>query len=174
MPQRGTENTSRIRIPGITFLCLLCLFVATATVPAQKTSKPPRVRNISLKRFGEYPNQYKPGTFKISNVVLEDIRGAGLVNDPISVLQVYDPRSGFRQSEPFKDQPFHQHGFLICTRTEVIQPILQEKDKWLNQRVNLYAVMRDVGLTIFHYTGYVTKIELLDANGKVVQTIEEK
>jgi len=173
MPQRGTRSTKDLRIVlRFNLLCLLCLFVA-ASVPAQNTSTSPRVRNISLKRFGEYPNQYKAGTFKISNVVLEDIRPAGK-DDPISVFQVYDPRSGFRQSEPFKDAPFHPHGFLICSRSEVVEPLLREKDKWLNQKVNLYAVMRDVGLTIFHYTGYVTKIELLDAKGKVVQTIAEK
>ncbi|HEX5873013.1 MAG TPA: hypothetical protein VFY60_00105 [Pyrinomonadaceae bacterium] len=153
---------------------LICLQSTVGTFVAnQKAAKAPRVRTISLEKFGEYPNRYREGTFKIPNVVLEDVRLAG-ENDPISVLQVYDPRSGARRGEPFEGAPFHPHEFLICTGPEIGKPLAEQKDKWLKQRVNLYAIRQDMGITVWVYTGYVTKIELLDAKGKVVQTLEGK
>ena len=105
-------------------------------------------------------------------MVLEDVRPAGEKNDPISVLQVYGPRSGVRRGEPFEGQPFHPHEFLICSGRQIGKSITEEKDKWLKQRVNLYAIRQDMGITVWVYTGYVKKIELLDAKGKVVQSIE--
>ena len=161
----------RVRISILIGVVLTCLQAsAPAFVAVQRATKAPRVRTISLEKFGEYPNRYREGTFKIPNVVLEDVRLAG-ERETISVLQVYDPRSGARRGEPFEGSPFHPHGFLICSGPELSKPLVDQKDKWLKQRVNLYAMMQDVGLTVFVYTGYVTKIELLDAKGKVVQTI---
>ncbi|HEU4507336.1 MAG TPA: hypothetical protein VFR78_03790 [Pyrinomonadaceae bacterium] len=164
----------RVRVGFLICVVLICLqSSAGAFVAVQRARKAPRVRTISLEKFGEYPNQYRHGTFKIRNVVLEDIRPAG-ERDPVSVLQVYEPRSGARRGEPIEDEPFHPWGFLICTGPDIGNVLAEQKDKWLKQRVNLYAQMRDVGLTVFHYTGYVMKIELLDAKGKVVQTLEGK
>ena len=154
---------------GVVLICLQAS--APAFVAVQRATKAPRVRTISLEKFGEYPNRYREGTFKIPNVVLEDVRLAG-ERETISVLLVYDPRSGARRGEPFEGDPFHPHGFLICTGPEIGNPLAEQKDKWLKKRVNLYATMLDVGLTIFVYTGYVTKIELLDEKGKVVQTLQ--
>ena len=89
-------------------IAVLLIFLQSsvgAFVAVQKAKKAPRVRTISLEKFGEYPNQYRDGMFKVPNVILEDVRPAG-ERDPISVLQVYEPRSGARRGEPFEGQPF--------------------------------------------------------------------
>jgi hypothetical protein len=152
-------------------LVLLCLhYGASGAVTAQRVAKPPRARTITLEKFGEYPNQYRKGTFKISNVVLEDLRR--IENDNISVFQLYDPRTGTRQGEKPEKGTFNPYAFLICAGPDLSNRLFAEKDKWLNQKVNVYAQMEDVGLTVFVYTGYITRIELLDEKRKVVKTIQ--
>lgn len=152
-------------------LLLLCVHYSPAgLVAVQRVAKPQRVRTITLKKFGEYPNQYRHGTFKISNVVLEDLRR--IENDHISVFQLYEPGTGTRQGEKPENATFDPHDFLFCADSDLSNQLFAEKDKWLNQKVNIYVQMQDVGLTVFVYTGYIIKIELLDDKGKVVRTVQ--
>jgi len=62
---------------------------------------------------------------------------------------------------------------MICTDTETGRQIMKNKDKWLNRNVNVYFETQDRGLTVGTYVGYVTKIELLDENNKVLETLEK-
>jgi hypothetical protein len=153
------------------FLLSLSLlsWVPGPLVQRRQTKKPPRVRVAPLHRVGEYPNQYVPGTFKIPNVVLEDVRR--LENDVIHVLQLYDPKTKFRHGERGKNATFNTYDFLTCTREDLGQALIERKEKWFNRRVNVYLIMQDVGLTVFHYVGYIKKIELLDEKGAVVETL---
>ena len=73
----------------------------------------------------------------------------------------------------FEGESFDPHDFLICGSADLGNRLFAEKEKWLNQKINFYAEMQDVGLTVFVFTGYITKIELLDEKGKVVRTISQ-
>ena len=156
----------RIKVP----LLVLCLVFSSEAGFAQKRKpRHPRVRTVALNRAGEYPNRYLPGTFRIPNVILEDVR-------PVQgswpyVLQLYDPVTSFRRGHELNGSPFDPHDFLICAAQAVGTSLLERKDKWRNHRVNVYFIMQDVGLTVFIYAGYVTKLELLDDSGKVIDTL---
>ncbi len=127
---------------------------------------------MPLHRGGEYPNRYQPGTLRIPNIVLEDVRP--IEGDLLSALQLQDPVTKLRRGEPYKSDAFHPHEFLICVPSEIGVPLFEHKEKWLNQRVNVFVQMQDVGPTVFIYTGYVTRIELLDRAGKVVDSLQSK
>lgn len=149
-------------------LCLLCIPLH-ASAQTQRT-KAPRVRSISLRDVGRYGNEYTPHTLKISNLVLEDVRKL-MDKWHEYVLQLYDPRADIRRGVKDKDgTSFDPHHFMICV-DDLGKPLLERKDKWLNNKVNVYLRMQDLGLTTNMYVGYVVKIEFLDEKGKVVDTI---
>ena len=149
-------------------LSLLC-WQPGALTQGRQSNKPPRVRTAPLHRVGEYPNRYVPGTFKITNIILEDVRR--LENEGLYILQLYDPKTKVRRGRPGKVAPFDAHDFLTCAGADVGGPLIEQKERWLNRRVNVYLIMQDVGLTVFIYTGYIEKIELLDEKVKVIETI---
>jgi hypothetical protein len=151
----------------IPLLALCLLFSCNGSIAQRKT--PHRVRTIALNRVGEYPNRYMSGLFRIPNIVLEDVRP--VQNSWPFVLQLYDPATGFRRGRELKGSPFDPHDFLICAPKDVGTSLFERKDNWRNHKVNIYLIMQDVGLTVFVYAGYVTKLELLDDRGKVIDTI---
>ena len=152
----------------VLFLCLLCLPLQ-ASSQAQR-SKAPRVRSTSLRDVGRYANAYTPQTLKISNVVLEDVRKL-LDQWDEYVLQLYDPRAGIRRGVKAQDgSSFDPHHFLICAG-DLGKPLIERKEKWLNNKVNVYLRIEDLGLTTNIYVGFVVKIEFQDEKGKVVDTI---
>jgi len=67
--------------------------------------------------------------------------------------------------------PYHPHHFLICSDEGIGGPLLAQKDKWLNRRVNVYLRIFDRGVTVHLYVGSVEKVELLDEKGRVEETI---
>ena len=148
-------------------LLALCLLSCNGLIAQRK--KPYRVRTIALNRVGEYPNRYVSGTFRIPNVILEDVRP--VQNSWPYVLQLYDPATRFRRGQELGGSPFDPHDFLICAPRDVGTSLFERKDNWRNHNVNIYLIMQDVGLTVFVYAGYVTKLELLDDHGKVIDII---
>ena len=149
-------------------LCLLCIPLQVSS--QTQRSKGPRIRSISLRNVVRHANRYTPHTLKISNVVLEDVRK--LVDEwPEYLLQLYDPRTDIRLGVKDQDgSSFDPHRFLICV--DVLgKPLIEQKEKWLNKRVNVYFLIRDMAITTNIYVGYAVKLELLDEKGKVVDTI---
>ena len=132
----------------------------------------PRARSVSLRQVGRYAEDYTPGTLKIARVVLEDFRP--VEDDWVHVFQLYDLKSGVRRGEVVNGRPYGAHSFLICTNEEIGKPLLERKEKWLNRNVNVYLKIIDRGLTTHMYVGYVTKVELLDEKGRVVESISSK
>jgi hypothetical protein len=149
-------------------LCLLCWQIG-ALAQGRQSNKPPRVRTAPLHRVGEYPNRYASGTFKIPNIILEDVRP--LEDGGIYILQLYDPKTKVRRGRAVRGEPFDTYDFLTCAGAGVGGPLMERREKWVNRRVNVYLIMQDVGLTVFVYAGYIERIELLDDKGKVVETI---
>ena len=159
-----------------TIFCVLFINVAAFSQnPTNDTSPKTVTRKLkSLQRFGE---TYTPHIIKISKVKLEDIRVIG--EDWFYGLQLFDPKSNFRRGEKPPDAKnqkfsFSSYEFLICTDDTVGKQIMANKDKWLNRNVNVYFETQDRGLTIATYVGYVTRIELLDDNNKVLETLSRR
>lgn len=151
-----------------TILLLVCCLVCTAPLSAQKTTKLP-ARSVSLRNISRYANNYTSRTLKVSKVVLEDVRK--LREDwPEYALQVYEPPTKSRLGTKGEGTTFDPYGFLICV-DDLGKPLTDHREKWLNQKVNLYLRIRDMALTTNIYVGYVMKIELLDEEGKVVETL---
>jgi hypothetical protein len=125
-----------------------------------------------LCRVGWHAEEYIPGTLKIARVVLEDFRP--VEDDWVHVFQLYDPKSKVRRGEIVDGRPYEAHSFLICTDEEIGKPLLERKDRWLNRSVNVYLKITDRGLTTHMYVGYVTKIELLDEKGHVIESLSSK
>ena len=151
----------------VLFVCLVCV---PLQAPSQSPrSKTPRVLSISLRNAGRHVNDHTPHTLKISNVLLEDARKLMDKWDEY-VLQLYDPRADFRRGIKGEKTSFDPSGFLICA-DEIGKSLMEHKEKWLNRRVTVYLWIRDMGLTINMYVGYVAKIELLNEKGKVVDTL---
>lgn len=146
------------------FLCLICISPQVSS-QTQK-SKRPHIRSISLRDVDRYANKYTPHTLKISNVLLKDVRRLLDVWDEY-VLELYDPRADFRLGVKGAETSFDPYGFLICV-DELAKPLIEQRERWLNHRVNVYLRLRDMGLTTNMYVGYVAKMELLDEKGKVV------
>lgn len=154
-------------------LVVICLASSRFVAIAQtEVSKPSHVRNISLLRVGRHAEAYTKDTLKVTRIVLEDFR---TVEDAwVHVFQLYDPKSKVRRGETADGLPFEAHSFLICTDEEIGKPLLERKDRWLNRSVNVYLRIYDLGLTTHMYVGYVTKVELLDEKGQVIETISAK
>lgn len=148
-------------------LCLVC--VPLQAFSQSPKAKAPRIRPVSLRDAGRYANNYTPHTLKISNVLLEDVRKLMDEWDEY-VLQLYDPRADFRRGIKGEKTSFDPYGFLICA-DELGKPLMEQKGKWLNQRVTVYLRIRDMALTTNMYVGYVAKIELLNEKGRVVDTL---
>jgi len=107
---------------------------------------------------------------KISNVILEDVRG--FENDWAHLFQLYDPRTKFRRGAKTENEnPCCIQEFSIFADEEIGKPLLEQKDEWLNKRVNVYVRITDRGLTPLIYIGYVVKVELLNEKGKVEKTL---
>ena len=167
-----TMWVSELRSLRVTFtLLVFCLVFSAGASIAQKrkSSKQNPVRTLALHKVGEYPNRYTAGTFLIRNVVLEDVRP--VQNGWPYVLQLYDPATRLRRGQEENGSPFHPHDFLICAPAGIGTALFKNKDRWRNRKVNVYLIMQDVGLTVFVYAGYVTKIEMLDDRGKVIETL---
>jgi hypothetical protein len=122
-----------------------------------------------LRQVGRYAEDYTPGTLKIARVVLEDFRS--VEDDWVHVFQLFDPRSKVRRGEMVNGRPYEAHSFLICTDEEIGKPLLLRKERWLNRSVNVYIKVIDRGLTTHMYVGYVTKVELLDEKGRVIESL---
>ena len=152
-------------------LLAACLVVGQpfALSQTKRKSNPSPVRPISLRRVGRHAEKYTPNTLKLSGVVLEDLRR--VEDDWVHVFQLYDPRSNFRRGEKFDRMDYHPHHFLICSDEGIGKPLLAQKERWLNRRVNVYLRIWDMGVTVHLYVGNVIKVELLDEKGRVEETI---
>ena len=149
---------------------ILCLVLCLLCFPLHASSQKQRIRSISLRDVSRYANRYTPHTFKISNVVLEDVRKMHETWNEY-ILQLYDPRADFRSGIKDKDgSAFDPHYFLVCV-DDLGKPLIERKEKWLNHRINVYLQIRDMAITTNMYIGYAVKIEFLDEKGKVVDTI---
>jgi len=150
-------------------LCLVCghhdIFGQTKT-----NSKSPSAKTVSLRRVAKYGYEGTSKTLKISNVVLEDVRG--FENHWAYLFQLYDSRAKFRRGAKTENQhPCCIQEFSIFADGEIGEPLLKQKDEWLNKNVNVYVSITDRGLTPLMNIGYVVKIELLNEKGKVEKTL---
>ena len=136
------------------------------------TSKSSSVKSISLYKIRKYGVDYTDTTLKIANVVLEDVRG--FENDWAHLFQLYDPRTKFRRGAKTENEnPCCIQEFSIFADENIGKPLLEQKDEWINRRVNVYVQITDRGLTPLMYIGYVVKVELLNEKGKVEKTLPE-
>ena len=153
-------------------LCLACgnLYTWGQTKTGSKLSS---VKTVSLSKIGKYGiRHFTDKTLKISNVILEDVRG--FKNDWAHLFQLYDPRTKFRRGAKTENEnPGNKQEFSIFADEEIGKPLLEQKDEWLNKRVNVYVRITDRGLTPLHNIGYVVKVELLNERGKVEKTISK-
>jgi hypothetical protein len=150
-------------------LCLACgnLYAWGQTKTGSKLSS---VKTVSLLKIRKYGVDYTAKTLKISNVILEDVRG--FENDWAHLFQLYDPRTKFRRGAKTENEnPCCIQEFSIFADEEIGKPLVEQKDVWLNKRVNVYVRITDRGLTPLTYIGYVVKVELLNEKGKVEKTL---
>jgi hypothetical protein len=90
-------------------------------------------------------------------------------HDWVYVFHLKDTKTGFEHGKELTPYTVY---FLICTDETIGKPLIKQKVQWLNQKVNVYLEGRDVGLTPFMNIAFVTKIELLNLQGKVIKTIQ--
>ena len=91
-------------------------------------------------------------------------------NDWVYVFHLRDPRTGFESGEALT---IFTNDFLICTDETIGKTLVKERDRWLNRKVNMYLSITDRGLTPNLNVGYVTKVELVNGKGQVVETIPD-
>ena len=151
---------------------ILCLAFGQHNVFAQTKAKSPSVKTVSLRQVARYGYEGTSKTLKISNVVLEDVRG--FEDHWAYLFQLYDERAKFRRgAKTEKEHPCCKQEFSIFADEEIGKPLLKQKDEWLNKKVNVYVHITDRGLTPLMNIGYVEKVELLDEKGKVEKTLPE-
>jgi hypothetical protein len=158
----------------VLFFLILCLVCGNLYAWGQtKTgSNSTSVKTVSLRKIGKYGGDYTDKTLKISNVILEDVRG--FENDWAHLFQLYDPRTKFRRGAKTENEnPCCIREFSIFSDEEIGKPLLEQKDVWVNRRLNIYVQITDRGLTPLTYIGYVVKVELLNEKGKVEKTLPE-
>jgi hypothetical protein len=86
----------------------------------------------------------------------------------VYVFHLKDAKTGFELGKELT--PYTSY-FLICTDATIGKPLINQKDEWLNQKINVYIQPQDFGLTPFMNVGFVTKIELLNQKGRIIKTI---
>ena len=153
---------------------ILCFGYGNVCILGQtkKYSKSSSVQTISLRSIGKYAKSYPSKTLKISNIVLEDVRG--FENDWAHLFQLYDPRTEFRRGAKTENEnPCCIREFSIFADEGIGKPLLERKDEWLNKRVNVYVKITDRGLTPFMNIGLVVKLELLNEKGEIKRTLPE-
>jgi hypothetical protein len=158
----------------ILILLILCFVhgIIFAFGQTSINSKSSHVQTISLRQIGKYAESYPRRTLKISNVVLEDVRG--FENDWAYLFQLYDSDDNFRRGAKSKNEnPCCIQEFSIFADESIGKPLLKRKAEWLNKRANIYVEITDRGLTPFMNVGLVVKVELLNQKGKVEQTLPE-
>jgi hypothetical protein len=151
---------------------ILCFGYGNVCISGQtkKNSKSSSVQTISLRSIGKYAESYPSKTLKISNIVLEDVRG--FENDWAHLLQLYDPRTEFRRGAKTENEnPCCIQEFSIFADESIGKPLLEQKDEWFNKRVNIYVKITDRGLTPFMNIGLVVKLELLSEKGEIERTL---
>lgn len=151
-------------------IAMLCGQFAYSQIQKKKDS----FRSVSLNKLAYEANYGSSSNYKLKGVVLSGFKDPQDDWNPrernwLYVFHLKDERSGFELGKELT--PYTSY-FLICTDESIGKPLTKQKDEWLNQKVNVYLQPRDFGLTPFMNVAFVTKIELLDAKGKVIKTIE--
>jgi hypothetical protein len=147
-------------------LIILVLLSNQIIVFSQTQKKKESSRSVSLRTVPIKANK-DTSLLKLKNVILVDFKNPP--NDWVYVFHLKDNKSKF---EVGKDLTKSTTGFLICTDETIGDVLLEQKDQWINQKVNVYLRGRDMGLTPYMNVGFVIKIELLDSKGKVVKIIQ--
>lgn len=156
-------------------ILILCLLFGNLYASGQSKTKSKSfpVKTISLSKIAKkYGLEGSEKTLKISNVILEDVRG--FENDWPHLFQLYDPREQFRRgAKTESENPCCIQEFSIFATEQIGKPLLEQKDEWLNRRVNVYVHATDRGLTPWKNIGLVVKVELLNGKGKVEKTLSD-
>ncbi|MGI8495087.1 MAG: hypothetical protein ACR2L1_07220 [Pyrinomonadaceae bacterium] len=154
---------------------ILILFCSQLAVFSQTLKKKDIFQPVILKRLAYHANYGSSNKFKLKSVVLAGFKNPQDDWNPrdkwIYVFHLKDAATGY---ELGKDLTPYTSSFLICTDETIGKILIDRKNEWLNQRVNIYLQPRDIGLTPFMNVGFVTKIELLDIKGKVIKTIQSE
>lgn len=150
---------------------LIILFVLCSQSAAfsQTQSRKESFRSVKLSKAAYEANFGSSRKLKLRNVVLKDIKD--LPNDWIYLFHLKDAKTGFELKTGFEVGKGANAGFVLCTDATVGKSLLEQKDEWLNQDVNVYLIGQDVGVSPLKNVGFVTKIELLDSKGIVIKTI---
>jgi hypothetical protein len=157
----------------IILLLILILFCNQFSAFSQIRKSKDNFRNVTLKRLAYNANYGSSNKLKIKSVVLAGFKAPQNEWNPrdhwVYVFHLKDTRPRFELGKELT--PYTSY-FLICTDETIGKSLINQKENWLNQKVNVYLQARDVGLTPFMNVGFVTKIELLDVKGKVIKTIQ--
>ena len=148
-------------------LLILILLCSQSTIFSQIQNRKESIRSVKLTKVAYEANFGSSDKIKLKRIVLIDFKD--LQDDWIYVFHLKDSKTGF---ELGKELTAQINGFLICTDKTIGKSLLEQKNEWLNQKVNVYLEGRDIGLTPLMNVGFVTKIELLDSKGKVIKTIK--
>jgi hypothetical protein len=155
------------------FLLILILLCSQLSTFSQTRKRKNSFQPVSLRKLAYNANYGSSNNLKLRSVVLAGFK------DPqndweshhkwVYVFHLKDTKTGFELGKELT--PYTSY-FLICTDKTIGKPLINQKDEWINQKVNVYVEPRDVGLTPFMNIAFVTKIELLDSKGKVIKTIQ--
>jgi hypothetical protein len=154
-------------------LLILILFCSQFVTFSQTRKKKDSFRSVPLSKVAYNANYGSSNKLKLKNVVLAGFKEPQ--NDWeereqwLYVFHLKDAKSGL---ELGKELTPYTSSFLIFTDKTIGKSLLQQKNEWLNQKVNVYLEGRDIGLTPLMNVGFVTKIELVDSKGKVIKTIK--
>jgi hypothetical protein len=154
-------------------LLLLILFCSQLTVFSQTPKRKDSFRSVSLNKVAYNANYGSSNKFKLKNVILAGFKEPQLDwNEREQWLYVFHLKDANTGYELGKELTPYTSFFLIFTDKTIGKSLLEQKDEWLNQKVNVYLQPRDIGLTPLMNVGFVTKIELLDSKGRVIKTIK--
>lgn len=145
---------------------LFLILCGASGVFAQAQKKAVSVPAVSLSRVPKNANFGPYDKFKVVNLTL-----LGFKNAPDDWVYVFHLKDEKRGLEVGRELTKFTNTFLICTNDAIGKVLDEQKDEWLNRKINLYIEARDMGLTPYMNVGFVTKLELLDDKGKVVKTL---
>lgn len=150
-------------------ICLLSLILLCSQSAFSQTRKQTdSFHSVSLDRLVNKVNFASVGKLKIKDIVLADFKI--LPSKSVYVFHLKDSKTGF---ELGKELTKSKTDYFIYTDETIGKSLIDQKDEWLNQKVNVYLEPRNVGLMPLINVGFVMKIELLDKKGKVVKIIQQ-